>query len=43
VIGATLPAGKLVLRFVDADGNRHSRRVTIQPGKATKVFFRFQR
>lgn len=43
VIGATLPAGAIVLRFVDADGNRHRRRVVINSGKATKVFFRLQR
>jgi serine/threonine-protein kinase len=40
VINAKLPAGVHRLVLVDADGNRHVKRVTIRPNERTKTFFR---
>jgi hypothetical protein len=40
VVGVSLPAGFHTVRLVDADGQRHTRRVRIRPDKATKIFLR---
>lgn len=37
--GVSLRAGSHTLRFIDAEGRTHSKRVRIRPGADTKVFF----
>jgi hypothetical protein len=42
VIGAKLAPGTHLLSFVDSDGHRYNRRVTITSGQPTKAFFKLQ-
>lgn len=42
IVGASLPAGVHTLYLSDASGERHTRRVRIRPGRATKLSLDFR-